>query len=164
MMNIKKRISTFIIILICIFSLYSCNKDLKCYDSEDKVYIANINFMYFVKGEISDTILPELSIYNSLIGDSLYKNMTLSSISIPLNPNDNQCKFMITTSLNRDSILLKYESEITQESYECGFNTIYYIDNISFGSGFIDSITIINDTINEEKRDNFNIWIRRRIH
>ncbi len=152
-----------LIILTGFLSFSACNTDLDCYESEDNSYKLAISFHSVdTAGIISDTTLPDLSAFNSDKVDSVYAKSNLHNIKLPLNPMDTSCNFIIETSMNSDTIEFKYKTETILASYECGFNSVYYLQKVIIKNSFFDSVTIINDTINEENRNNLKIWIKER--
>ncbi len=88
--------------------------------------------------------------------DTVYKAVSADSIKVPLNVNDNQCRFIFTKDTNNDTLLFSYGREPVFVSKACGYKTVFHqlqIDLIQDNNLWIKQIEILQtditiDTIN----------------
>ncbi len=118
-MNLLKKIYSFIFLSALFFS---CEKDDTClspmtpklilrfYDASDPGTIKSV-------ANLSLIALPN--------NDTLINNEEKDSLSIPLNVNKNDCKFILAKGTNNDTISLSYVRKNIFVSKSCGYKTIF---------------------------------------
>jgi hypothetical protein len=110
-----------------------------------------------------DTIVNGVSLYGIRAGlpDSLlYDSISLSRIELPLDPNGNQCSFVLETGNQKDTIDFTYQTEVRLISYGCGFGTFFTLENPSHTNLMIQQINIINSLVGESlEQDEEHLWI-----
>ncbi len=93
--------------------------------------------------------------------DFIYKNAAnVSRFNIPLNPLLDSAKFIITTSSSAltDTITLIYTSQNVNLSAICGDITVNTLKKVSTTINTIDSIKILNSTVNTTSGENVKLY------
>ncbi len=88
--------------------------------------------------------------------DTLLKNVDVDSIHIPLDVNNDQCRFIFSKDQNNDTILFTYQRDYIFISKSCGYKSHFHqlnIDILPDNNPWVKQIDILNtdittDTIN----------------
>jgi hypothetical protein len=171
-----KTVKIFFTFFILITLFYCCRDEVCTSSMNSKV---NINF-YTNKSKAKS--IPVFSAYGIGRSDSLlYKNKTkISSIGLPLDQNNDESKFIMYMTLVTDTIfkpdtniidslvlktfidtmVIHYSRKIEMISPECGFVTIFELNNILTSHNAIDSCLIKLPTINiDNNEENVKIFL-----
>ncbi len=138
---------TLIIFILLIASFLSCEKDDICIDATTP------NLIILFYNDTARTALkkiPYLTVWSEN-KDSIYKRMSLDSISIPLDLTKDNTVYKFSDSTIVDKINFSYTRKDVFVSRSCGYKTIF--ENLTIASdsiNWIKEIKIINPTIDNE--------------
>jgi hypothetical protein len=181
MFNFMPKItkSHFIALTLLVLMLSSCDDALdSCKDQEAiGIHLGLYSFDYPSgrKKEI-DTIVPYVNVsdyYNpSIVNYSDISGLSLTKLTLTLSQNSDSLFFKLllkssidsTGAQKKDSCTLrvKYSRVRVFINYKCGYRTHYNVlsvDTFSKSSSFIDSVRIIQPTINNVNQENCKIYI-----
>jgi hypothetical protein len=147
--------------LILSLFILSCTT-LEICDSDDQSILV-ARFKSTATGEITDTLIPGISIYGVREGNPdslLYDSVSLGRIELPLDPNHPRSRFVIFTEQKNDTFVLEHTSEAYLISYECGFAVRFSLDGFEYSGGMITDWEIISSSIDAEMETNEeHLWI-----
>lgn len=150
-----KKYITLIVLLI--FTILSCEKDDICIETTTPNLI--IRFYNFEnQTEIKQVQLDSVWAVNK-IGVEQYKSVSIDSIVIPLNLNENNTLYKLSSNLIVDEINFTYSLNDIFVSRSCGYKTTF--ENIQIESNttnWIKDISINNSTIDNETAAHINIF------
>ena len=160
-MKILKQLFVFSLLIITVIS---CEKDDFCEFSSPT---PNLVLRFYDKVENEELkIVQRLSIIAQSKSDSLYRNISVDSIAIPLNTNTSETIYTFkrnevdgNTATNETATLtIKYTPQEEYLSRSCGFR--YIFKDITFEkSGWIDSLsTTTLESINSQQNAHVNIF------
>lgn len=160
-MKIKNLSSFIFIILIACF--ISCNNEDTCRSSK----VVNLRASFYRdtlntktnKHVIFSFKIDSMTIKGIGVDSILYNNKkALTSIKLPLNYFATESKFSLKFNQITDTITVRYSNIDEYLSLECGYLRTHEIDTILSTSHYIDSIIIINPTVNATKAENIKIY------
>lgn len=108
--------------LILLVSLFACRKDDICTQGgTPKLGIA----FYDVTNTDNPKEVANLYVIALPGQDTLYNNVSVSQIALPLNVNADQCRWIFTNNQNNDTLDFNYQREVVFVSKACGYKTIF---------------------------------------
>lgn len=111
-------------------------------------------------GTKQDIAISALSVYardnDSIVADS---SLNVHELKLPLNPHAESCMFIFDADSLQDSISFLYDNNIEFVSQDCGFKSVYDIDTIISTNHFIDSLNIIQNTVNSSDENHLEIFV-----
>ena len=147
----------FTLIILSLILILSCEKDDICLENTTP------NLMLKFYDIENDTLVKSLEIdsiriiNNVLIDD--YTNVTLDSISIPLDLNEYKTAYQISSGATSDTIYFSYDRNDLFVSRSCGYKTIFENFNIdSITNNWIKSYNINNTIIDNDTTAHINIY------
>lgn len=147
--------------LVLLLALFSCTTQDICDDDNQSILVAR--FKHVVAGEVTDTIVPGITIYGirEHRNDSLlYDSVSAARITLPLDPGNPTSRFVLTAGEQRDTLLIHHASEAYLISYNCGFAALFTVDSLDYGGGIITDVEIISAAVDGEMETNEeHIWI-----
>lgn len=158
---IKKNIKYLFILITITFLFCECSTDDTCRMSRTVVcgatfYLDTINSKTGTQVKLKSTI-DSLWVQGVGIDSLLYKKSKLSVISLPLNDFEEESQFKMTINTTTDTITVKYKNEIYFLSIECGNIRTHKIDTVFSTNHYIDSIAIMNKTVNTTYVENIQL-------
>ena len=152
------------IALLIFFSLSllaSCTTQDVCEDDNQSKLVAR--FKTIESDVVSDTIVSGVTIYGIREGkvDSLlYDSSTTSEILLPLDPNHDFTRFVLSVNEYSDTLRFIHSTEFYLLSYTCGFAALFNLDSIRYSNLIIHDLEIINSVIDAELEQNEeHLWI-----
>lgn len=147
------------IIIVSLFFIpffYSCDEKT-CDEKTDA--LLQIGFYKNSNNKVILTSIDSLTIYGINVADSnLYDKKNISTIFLPLNQNNDICSFVFNSNDTLDTLTFHYSHDIRFISKECGFASVFNINNIDFTKNKLDSIYIVNRNIDNEYEENLRIY------
>lgn len=148
----NKTILYLILFLGITFSFTSCSSDDEDCPDEQVPYLL-LSFEQSV-----DQDIVAAYIYNKQLSDSIYKSTSKpDSVQIPLKLSADttfinfDVKYTDTTNTLKDVIAFVHTHTIFSEDIECGFTTVFYLNEILASTNFVDSIYIMDTIINSDE-------------
>ncbi|HCI56139.1 MAG TPA: DUF6452 family protein [Bacteroidales bacterium] len=141
--------------ILSALSLVSCTpKSCK----EETEILAGATFYKTGTGMISapDTLtLFGMGNKDSLLYDKAIK---ISVIYIPLDPNNDLCRFVLTIKQESDTLTFIYSPYAHLLSKECGYAFFYYLSECRFTKNILDTVIIRNPRITNRNEENIRIF------
>ncbi len=106
-------------------------------------------------------LAPNLSLYSLNGANLIYSNQTnLSTFSLPLSSTVDTSRYVLIlgTNLQSDTLTIVYSSQLVSLSPECGSVTYNNINKLWSTYHTIDSVKIINPTVNTSLSQNAKIY------
>ncbi|MCK4746989.1 MAG: hypothetical protein KAT15_08140, partial [Bacteroidales bacterium] len=114
-------------------------------------------------GGITDTIVPGISIYGIREGkpDSLlYDSSSVARVELPLDPTNDQSRFVMTVAEETDTLVLIHSSEAYLISYSSGFASRFTLVDFTATGEMIVDTELISASIDAELESNEeHLWI-----
>jgi hypothetical protein len=137
------------VILLLLF-LASCSNE-GCYEDTE----SNVNIFLKETDNESTLSIDSITVFGlGVQSDSLYKNASESSLSLPLFAGSAQCVFIIINGTTYDTIKINYTSRYNFVSKGCGYNYLHNIESVSFTKNKIDTILIISNSVTPSDEEN----------
>lgn len=96
---------------------------------------------------------------DTLIVDTVF-NQAESYMSVPLSYTNQTMYVMHYSETLRDTIRLIHKNIPFVSDIECGSMMFYLVEDFSYTTHVLDSVTLVNPEINNEEKKNFNIYYR----
>ena len=101
------------------------------------------------------TTIDSLTVYGVGMDDILlYNNTKTGKIGLPLNPATDRANYVIINGQSHDTIEISYVAVQHFISKACGYNFLYNIENVKFTNNRIDTILIINNSVDPADEEN----------
>lgn len=156
-----KRIFTFIFLFVAVVLFTSCHDTYSICDLNKTVTVkANLYTKVGGVESLASAPLFTLSVLNS--PNKLYdQTPNVSTFGFILNPTTDSAKYIIKTSatLPLDTLTLFYTTQTVTLSQECGSINTHQITNVKTTLNTLDSVKIINPTVNNIFIDNLKIYL-----
>ena len=153
----KSRRLPFILLIV----IASCATQDVCDDDSQSILVAR--FKSTATGGITDTIVPGISIYGIREGkpDSLlYDSSSVARVELPLDPTNDQSRFVMTVAEETDTLVLIHSSEAYLISYSCGFASRFTLVDFTATGEMIVDTELISASIDAELESNEeHLWI-----
>ena len=144
----KARFVGELLLAIALISAVSCTSD-SCDDTGEAPLLMSMQYTD------SETATPVDSISVFGLGlEMLYDTVSTSSVSLPLNPAEDQVSFGIRKGSVTDTLTIYYESTLTFLSKACGYSYIYKVSDIVFTTNIINNILIIDRNVKPGSTEN----------
>ena len=100
-----------------------------------------------------------VTIEDTMIVDTVF-NRAESYMSVPLSYTNQTMYVMHYSETLRDTIRLIHKNIPFVSDIECGSMMFYQVEEFSYTTNVLDSVTLVNPEINNEEKKNFNIYYR----
>lgn len=152
----------YVVFSLTLFLLISsCASEEVC-DDDNQSYMA-VRFKVQVEENVMDTTITDISIYGIREGkaDSLiYNSINASKVTLPLDPNKNLSRFVLSNELEQDTLILMHSSEVYLINYTCGFGARFNMSETDIGGSWMKKLEIIDGNVDaEEQNDDEHLWI-----
>jgi hypothetical protein len=145
------------IIALTIITILSCEKDDICID----VTTPSLIFRFY--NNDSQTDLKQINLDSVWVENKIkleeYVNLSLDSIAIPLDLNEDNTTYIIENNAIKDTLKFSYTRSDVFVSRSCGYKTIF--ENLQIDSNttnWIKNISINNSTIDNETSAHISIF------
>lgn len=105
------------------------------------------------------TITGIITINGAMIVDTVF-NRAESYMSVPLSYTDQTIYVIHYSETLSDTIRLTHKNIPFVSDIECGSMMFYQVEDFSYTTNALDSVTLVNPEINNEEKKNFNIYYR----
>ncbi|MFO8236551.1 MAG: DUF6452 family protein [Bacteroidales bacterium] len=146
------------IAFLFLFTLIQCN-DEPC-DSVLETSVG-ISFHIIDTNDVQQSVsLSLLSVY-ALENDSIFADSlgNVSQITIPLDPSRESCIYVLDADSLQDTLTFLYDSDVEFVSQDCGFKSTFELNSVNHTYHFIDSVNIIQTTVNSTDANNLEIFL-----
>ncbi len=148
-------------LLILLLFIASCATQDICDDDSQSYLVAR--FKTLEDGSITDTIMDAMSIYGIREGKAdslLYDSLSMSVMTLPLDPNNESSMFVLSNEVRQDTLLLSYTSEAYLISYSCGFAARFTLEQFTNSGSWVSDMQMIEGVIDAELETNEeHLWI-----
>ncbi|PHS52547.1 MAG: hypothetical protein COB01_06940 [Lutibacter sp.] len=145
------------LLILVVFTILSCEKDDICIDATTPSLI----FRFYDND--SQTDLKQIKLDSVWVEGKIkiqaYVNVSLDSIAIPIDLNENNTTYIIENNAVKDTLKFSYTKNDVFVSRSCGYKTIF--DNLqidSYTTNWIKNISINNSTIDNETSAHLSIF------
>ena len=133
-----------------------------CEDSYASELVAR--FKTEKEGETADSTVSSLTLYGIRDGmpDSLlYNAESAAGFIVPLDPNQSYSRFAIQIDTLTDTLILFHQHELYLISYECGFGSLFTLEELSTAhTNMVKKDSILERMIDAEYENNeAHIWL-----
>ena len=142
--------------------LLSCEPDTECRTANN----IGVQIVFAIDSLQGDTLPVRVSQIDSIsvrgIGNDslLYDNQKrLSSIFLPLRTDNNLTAYAIQAYDATDTLYIYHDNNVNFISLACGCFVFHTITNVDATHRLIDSLTILNATIENYKQDNLRLYL-----
>lgn len=157
----KKTFTVLFILLICCPLIQSCG------DSDCSLSTSSYARFDFLDSKTHKTvtltngatITGMITTDGSLLIDTLF-NQAQTYMSVPLSYTNQTTYVMHYSETLRDTIRLTHQNIPFVGDIECGSMMFYKVEQLSYTTNVLDSVTLVNPDINNEEKRNFNIYYR----
>ena len=145
------------LLILTFFTILSCEKDDICIDETTPSLI-----MLFYNND-SQTELKQIKLDSVWVKDQIkieeYVNVSIDSIAIPIDLNNNFTTYIIENNTVKDTVKFSYTKNDVFVSRSCGYKTIFNDLQIdSNTTNWIKNISINNSTIDNETSAHISIF------
>jgi hypothetical protein len=150
------RFSLITIIISFFAIIISCAVDDIC---TEKVLTPKLILTFYDKNDHNDLLkVPYLYIWAEG-KDTLYKNVNLDSISLPLNTNADVTKYILSQNNDIDTLIIDYTRTNVFVSRSCGYKTNFTIQNTSsLTHHWTDGFELIHQQVENENQAHVKIY------
>jgi hypothetical protein len=163
----------YLLLIIFFISATSCTVDDQCRKDRTvemivgfhKKTIDSTTYLYTTSALSVDSLTVQgMDTLGTLIDSVLYKNVTASIISLPLNKFVNKSKFLITFKHITDTVSVLHTNTDVFLSLECGCLKVHSIDTVLTTNHYIDSVKIsLHNVLNGNTTNAENLQIYKTI-
>jgi len=150
-----------LLISFSLLLLTSCTTQDVCDDDNQSKLVAR--FKTIESDTVSDTIVSGVTIYGIREGQTdslLYDSSATSEILLPLDPNHDFTRFVLSVNEHSDTLRFIHTTEFYLLSYTCGFAALFNLDSVRHSHLMIQDLEIINSVIDAELEENEeHLWI-----
>ena len=111
-----------------------------------------------LNSENEETISSVVSVQGVGLDSLFYNEVSLSSILLPLSPND-KTSFLISFDSTVDTITFIHQTMVQYESMESGFYNEYKLQAVDFSRNRIDSVQITDSLVTKTWHENIKLYI-----
>jgi hypothetical protein len=153
----KYGIVLFLTVLIIIV-ISSCNFERAC-DKPTK-FPVQTKFYNSNSSTLRDTVLKDVSLYGVGREDSLiYNDIDTNQLNYRLSPFSETTKIILNAFSKTDTLTYHYLRHIELVSQSCGFAMFFDIKEITFSGSFIDSVHLIDPTLDASKEEHLQVFV-----
>ena len=142
--------------------LTSCATQEVCDDDDQSYMVARFKTLEN-DGLVGDTILSGMSIYGIREGKAdslLYDSITMIKAQLPLDPNNDISRFVLSNGISIDTLFLTHSSEVYLINYTCGFASRFTLEQYTSARGWIKDLELRDGKIDAElETDEEHLWI-----
>ena len=102
------------------------------------------------------TIITKV-VKDSLLNDTIF-NRPKTNMNLPLSYNSKTTYVIHYNEKMKDTIVVEHTNIPYLENIDCGTMMFYKVNNFSYTTNALDSIVMVNPDINNEEKNNFNIY------
>jgi len=150
-----------LILLILLQVISSCSTQDICDDDSQSILVAR--FKTTNTSEITDTTMSAITIHGIREGkkDSLlYISDQVSGIELPLDPNKDFSRFIITNEIESDTLSIYHSNEVYLISYTCGYAVRFSLEELTATGDWIKDMELRESEIDAELvTDEEHLWI-----
>ncbi|HKL38226.1 MAG TPA: DUF6452 family protein [Bacteroidales bacterium] len=156
-LTMRNIVTAFLAILLTA-AITSCGED-ECDQSLRN--LAGFAFYSIEEGTQVDSVIPNLSIYAAAQPDTLlYDSLDREAVYLPLNPTQNQTRFVFVIDSIVDTVSIDYTRKQEFVSHPCGFITRFQITQSRVSHSVFDSIQTINPIVTlNENEEHFRLYL-----
>ena len=151
-----------VLLLTLLLLLPSCATQDVC-DDDNQAYMVTKFKTIEDDGLIGDTILSGMTIYGIREGkaDSLiYDSISMSKAVLPLDPNNDITRFVLSNGISMDTVILTHSSEVYLINYTCGFGSRFSLEQYTSAWDWILELELREGKIDAElDTDEEHLWI-----
>lgn len=147
--------------LLC-WLMSACSPDTECRTANN----IGMQVVFALDSMRGDTALVSFSRFDSLtvqgVGNDsvLYDNQkAVSSIFLPLRTDTNLTSYALSAYNRRDTLYISHDNNQVFVSLACGCFVFHTLNSLNNRGGLIDSIEMLNATIENYKQDNVRLYI-----
>ena len=156
-MNTKYTIILFVVAIFLIFC--ACDNDEQC--RQENYVMMRIGFYKSVidlNGQTNSNNTLTIAAKGANSDSLLYNNFSGQYINLPLNKFENHSTFDIILNDTLETFSVFYTINEEYLSFECGYLTTFSIDSFQIIGSYVDSISLINNSVNTQNAENFKFY------
>lgn len=112
-----------------------------------------------VEETLPDGTVQQIVVKDSVLTDTIYNAESgLSSLSLPLSYTSKTTYTIHYDEKLKDVIEVTHRNIPFVSDIECGTMMFYQVENVKYTTNSLDSVVIVNPDINNEEKNNFNIY------
>lgn len=150
-----------VLLLTLLLLLTSCANQEVCDDDDQSYMVAR--FKILEDGSVRDTIMSGMSIYGIREGKAdslLYDSISMSKAELPLDPNNDISRFVLSNGISIDTLFLTHSSEVYLINYTCGFASRFTLEQYTSARDWIKDLELRDGKIDAElETDEEHLWI-----
>ena len=150
-----------VLLLTLLLLLTSCATEAICDDDNQSYMVAR--FKTLEDGLVSDSIVSGMTIYGIREGKAdslLYDSISMSRAELPLDPNNDISRFVLSNGISRDTVFLSHSSEVYLINYTCGFASRFTLEEYTSARDWIKDVELRDGKIDAElETDEEHLWI-----
>ena len=136
----------------------SCNINRPC-DKPTK-FPVETTFYTSNSEALQDTIIKNITLYGIGREDSLlYNGIDTNKLSFRLSPFSETTSIVIISDSKSDTLVFFYKRHLKMVSPECDFAMFFDIDQTLNTTNFIDSISLLDKTLDAGKKEHLQIFV-----
>lgn len=143
----------------------ACKPDTECRTSVD----IGMQVVFAIDSLQGDTMQVNLTSIDSItvqgVGNDslLYDNdRKISNIFLPLKTDANSTVYALRAYNKEDTLYIEHDNNVTFVSLACGCNVYHTITAVTHKGGLIDSIVMLNASVESFKQDNVRLYMHLR--
>lgn len=137
----------------------ACNINRPC--DEPTKFPVQTGFYDYNNDILSDTIVENLSLYGIGKEDSLiYQGIDTNKVNFKLDPFSDSTKIVIMGFSKTDTLTFIYNRHLELVSPECSFAMFFDIHTILRTTNFIDSLSLLDNTLDANTQEHLQIFVR----
>lgn len=150
-----------VLLLTLLLLLTSCATQEVCDDDDQSYMVAR--FKTLEDGSVRDTIMSGMSIYGIREGNAdslLYDSISMSKAELPLDPNNDITRFVLSNGISKDTVFLSHSSEVYLINYTCGFASRFTLEQYTSTRDWIKDLELRDGKIDAKlETDEEHLWI-----
>ena len=143
--------------VILILGIHACNLNRGC----DKPTKFPVETGFYNSLSLKDTLLKDVTLYGIGREDSLlYNDIDTNRLKYRLSPFSDTTKIVLHAFSKVDTLTFYYNRHLELVSQSCGFAMFFDIKEINFTKNFIDSLFLIDHSLDASKTEHLQVFIR----
>lgn len=134
--------------------LTSCQNDESC--RENTTVLIQVDLYSYSTLNLKKT--DSLTVKGIGTDSVLYLKKALSSIALPLHNTSNKTSFEVSINGLKDTLDIVHQNQDYLLDYNCGCLKNHTIDSVYFKGNAIDSISIIQNSVNNVQKENIRLF------
>lgn len=153
-----------LLLLLLLGSLVSCQPDTVC--RQDNTVALGVSVQYLFTDSAGNTTIQNtfdsISVQGINNDSVLYANAhNLSALWLPLRPDTSLTAFSLLWHGQYDTLYVRHDNTLRFISHACGCAIYHTIDSVWHRGNAIDSIAIINATVETTQQENIQLTMRK---